>query len=78
MDPFEKNTVPKVFFVLSYAFQTNSIWQHKKRYNSALFSKWPPTATVVYKYYAFKRAPNSNCNVKYLAFKEAANSHFNM
>jgi len=29
MDPLEKNTVPKVSFVLSYASRPKSIWRHK-------------------------------------------------
>jgi len=43
-----------------------------------MFSKGPQTAIVVYKYYAFKGAPSSNCDVKFPALKEAANNNFNV
>ena len=43
-----------------------------------MLSKGPQTAIVMCKYYAFKGAPSSNCDVKFLALKEAANSNFNV
>jgi len=37
----------------------------------------PATETVMFRYFAFKGAPNSNCNLKviYITFKGAPNSH---
>jgi len=43
-----------------------------------MLSKEPQTVIVMYKYYAFKGAPNSNCNVKFPALKKAANSNCNV
>jgi len=43
-----------------------------------MLSKGPQTAIVMCKYYAFKVAPSSNCDVKFPALKEAANSSFNV
>jgi len=43
-----------------------------------MLSKGPTTAILMCKYYAFKGAPSSNCDVKFLALKEAANSNFNV
>ena len=38
--------------------------------------KEPPTATVLCKYSAFKRAPNSNCNVQVLFFQKGPDQGF--
>jgi len=43
-----------------------------------MLSKGPPTAIEMCKYYAFKGASSSNCDIIFPALKEAANSNFNV
>jgi len=43
-----------------------------------MLSKEPQTVIAMCNYYAFKGAPNSNCNVKFPALKEAAKSNCNV
>jgi len=43
-----------------------------------MLSNGPPTAIKMCKYYAFKGAPNSICDIIFPALEEAANSNFNV
>jgi len=50
-----------------------SLMYYKADHVSALLSRTTPTQTVMCRHFAFKRTPNSNCNLKVICFQREPN-----